>query len=172
MNGVAERYNRTALEGVRSLLNEGKLPANIWVEALLAFTYLKNRFIHRKTNKTPLELWCGRKLPIQTRSIYWLSFENCWIWYPDEDKVEETKHVFFNESKIGMDSFPNNNDSTYTVTFMPEQVEEHLTIEEKEPPVQESTSRIEWKRVTKKREKGKYCWPSQCILLSYTCSST
>ncbi|GBN72653.1 Retrovirus-related Pol polyprotein from transposon TNT 1-94 [Araneus ventricosus] len=54
-----------------------------------------------------------------------------------------------------MDSFPNKNDSTSTVTFMPEQVEEYLTIEEKEPPVQESTSSIEWKRVTKKREKGK-----------------
>ncbi|GBL94186.1 Retrovirus-related Pol polyprotein from transposon TNT 1-94 [Araneus ventricosus] len=61
MNGVAERYNRTALEGVRSLLNEGKLPANMWAVALLAFTYLKNRFIHRKTNKTPLELWCRKK---------------------------------------------------------------------------------------------------------------
>ncbi|GBN73143.1 Retrovirus-related Pol polyprotein from transposon TNT 1-94 [Araneus ventricosus] len=183
MNGVAERYNRTALEGVRSLLNEGKLPANMWAEALLAFTYLKNRFIHRKTNKTPLELWCGKKPSIrhikrygclafayvpkahrnklQNRSRpgvfigYALKTVGYRIWYPDEDKVEETKHVFFNESKIGMDSFPNKNDSTSTVTFMPEQVEEYLTIEEKEPPIQESTSSIEWKRVTKKREKGK-----------------
>ncbi|GBN72652.1 Retrovirus-related Pol polyprotein from transposon TNT 1-94 [Araneus ventricosus] len=65
MNGVAKRYNRTVLEGERSLLNEGKLPANMWAEALLAFTYLKNRFIHRKTNKTPLELWCGKKLSIR-----------------------------------------------------------------------------------------------------------
>ncbi|GBL78020.1 hypothetical protein AVEN_143332-1 [Araneus ventricosus] len=75
------------------------------------------------------------------------------IRYPDEDKVEEIKHVFFNESKIGMDSFPNKNDSTSTVTFMPEQVEKYLTIEEKERPVQESTLSIEWKRVAKKREK-------------------
>ncbi|GBO00406.1 hypothetical protein AVEN_208224-1 [Araneus ventricosus] len=56
MNGVAERYNRTALEGERSLLNEGKLLANMWEEALLAFAYLKKRFNHKKTNKTPLEL--------------------------------------------------------------------------------------------------------------------
>ncbi|GBN32373.1 Zinc transporter 9 [Araneus ventricosus] len=77
------------------------------------------------------------------------------IWYPDEDKVDKTKHVFFNESKIGMDSFRNKNVSSSTLTFIPEQVEEYLTIEEKEPPVHESTSSREWKRVTKKREKGK-----------------
>ncbi|GBM08411.1 Retrovirus-related Pol polyprotein from transposon TNT 1-94 [Araneus ventricosus] len=134
MNGVAERYNRTALESVRSLLNEGKLPANMWEEAYLAFTYLKNRFIHRKTNKTPLELCCGKEPSVrhkkrygclafvyvlkahrnklQNRSRpgvfigYALKTVGYRIWYPDEDKVEETKHVFFNESKIGMDSFP------------------------------------------------------------------
>ncbi|GBO00555.1 hypothetical protein AVEN_165517-1 [Araneus ventricosus] len=67
-------------------------------------------------------------------------------------KLKKQRHLFFNESKIGMDSFPNKNDSTSTVTFAPEQVEKYLTIQEKEPPVQES---ISWngREVTKKREK-------------------
>ncbi|GBO43248.1 Retrovirus-related Pol polyprotein from transposon TNT 1-94 [Araneus ventricosus] len=32
MNGVAERYNRTIIEGVRALLHESKLPKTLWAE--------------------------------------------------------------------------------------------------------------------------------------------
>lgn len=60
-NGIAERYNRTAMNGVRALLISPNIPAGFWGEALHAITYLKNRTIHCALNgKTPNELWTGR----------------------------------------------------------------------------------------------------------------
>ncbi|GBN46603.1 hypothetical protein AVEN_85573-1 [Araneus ventricosus] len=127
---------------------------NVWKETIgkthkrygcLAFAYVPKAHRNKLQNRSRPGVFIG----------YTLKTVGYRIWYPDEDKADKTKHVFFNESKIEMDSFPNKNDSTSTATFMPELVEEHLTIEEKGLPVEESTSSIEWKRVTKKREKGK-----------------
>ena len=42
-NGVAERLNRTLIEGVRTMLADSKLPHRFWAEALLTIVYLCNR---------------------------------------------------------------------------------------------------------------------------------
>ncbi|GFV58697.1 retrovirus-related Pol polyprotein from transposon TNT 1-94 [Trichonephila clavipes] len=39
MNGVAERFNLTALDGIKTLLKSSEVPHKFWGEALLCFTY-------------------------------------------------------------------------------------------------------------------------------------
>ena len=42
-NGVAERLNRTLVEGVRAMLADSKLTHRFWAEALSTMAYLRNR---------------------------------------------------------------------------------------------------------------------------------
>ena len=42
-NGVAERLNRTLIEGVRTMLVDSRLPRRFWAEALSTMVYLRNR---------------------------------------------------------------------------------------------------------------------------------
>ncbi|GBM65306.1 Retrovirus-related Pol polyprotein from transposon TNT 1-94, partial [Araneus ventricosus] len=60
MNGVAERFNLTALDGVKVLLKSSGMSQKFWAEALLCFTYGWNRVCH-KNKRTPFELYSGRK---------------------------------------------------------------------------------------------------------------
>ncbi|GFU25053.1 retrovirus-related Pol polyprotein from transposon TNT 1-94 [Trichonephila clavipes] len=53
MNGVAERFNLTALDGIKTLLKSSEVPHKFWGEALLCFTYVWNRICHKDSNKTP-----------------------------------------------------------------------------------------------------------------------
>ena len=62
MNGVAERLNRTMLEGARTLLIDSGLPKFLWGEMCNSFIYIKNRFPQRKLGKkTPFEMFTGKK---------------------------------------------------------------------------------------------------------------
>ena len=65
MNGVAERRNRTLMEMVRSMLSHTTLPLNLWGEALKSATYILNHVPTKAANKTPYELWSGRKPSLQ-----------------------------------------------------------------------------------------------------------
>ncbi|GBM86531.1 Copia protein [Araneus ventricosus] len=60
-NGVSERFNYTALDAVKCLLKDSNRRNGFWSEALLCFTYTWNRICHQSRNKTPFELYCGRK---------------------------------------------------------------------------------------------------------------
>ncbi|GFW14791.1 retrovirus-related Pol polyprotein from transposon TNT 1-94 [Trichonephila clavipes] len=61
MNGVAERFNLTALDGIKTLLKSSEVPHKFWGEALLCFTYAWNRICHKDSNKTPFKNYSGRK---------------------------------------------------------------------------------------------------------------
>ncbi|GFY25481.1 retrovirus-related Pol polyprotein from transposon TNT 1-94 [Trichonephila clavipes] len=61
MNGVAERFNLTALDGIKTLFKSSEVPHKFWGEALLCFTYAWNRICHKDSNKTPFEKYSGRK---------------------------------------------------------------------------------------------------------------
>ncbi|GFY32614.1 retrovirus-related Pol polyprotein from transposon TNT 1-94 [Trichonephila clavipes] len=61
MNGVAERFNLTALDGIKTSLKSSEVPHKFWGEALLCFTYAWNRICHKDSNKTPFEKYSGRK---------------------------------------------------------------------------------------------------------------
>ena len=62
-NGVAERYNRTLLEGVRSMLHGSGLSRGFWGEAVLCFNYTRNRTLVKGVagDITPYEAWTGHK---------------------------------------------------------------------------------------------------------------
>jgi hypothetical protein len=48
-------------EGVRTLLAASHLPTNMWSFALLTTAFVRNRLVHSKHGKTPLEVFSGQK---------------------------------------------------------------------------------------------------------------
>ena len=60
-NGVAERKNRTLKEMMNAMLLSSGLPQNMWGEAILSSNYLLNKVPRKKEDKTPYELWKGRR---------------------------------------------------------------------------------------------------------------
>ncbi|GJS62320.1 putative ribonuclease H-like domain-containing protein [Tanacetum coccineum] len=64
-NGVAERKNRTLIEAARTMLADSKLPTTFWAEAVNIACYVQNEVLVTKPhNKTPYELFLGRKLAL------------------------------------------------------------------------------------------------------------
>ncbi|GFW70334.1 retrovirus-related Pol polyprotein from transposon TNT 1-94 [Trichonephila clavipes] len=130
MNGVAERFNLTALDGIKTLLKSSEVPHKFWGEALLCFTYAWNRICHKDGNKTPFENYSGRKpsvlhlkpfgclayagVPKQIRKKfdmrakmgimmgYAQRTKGYRIWLIDENKLVETINVRFDENKRGI----------------------------------------------------------------------
>ncbi|GFW73351.1 retrovirus-related Pol polyprotein from transposon TNT 1-94 [Trichonephila clavipes] len=130
MNGVAERFNLTALDGIKTLLKSSEVPHKFWGEALLCFTYAWNRICHKDGNKTPFENYSGRKssvlhlkpfgclansgVPKQIRKKFDMRAKmgimmghaqrtKCYrIWLIDENKLVETINVRFDENKRGI----------------------------------------------------------------------
>ncbi|GFX97790.1 retrovirus-related Pol polyprotein from transposon TNT 1-94 [Trichonephila clavipes] len=130
MNGVAERFNLTALDGIKTLLKSSEVPHKFWGEALLCFTYAWNRICHKDSNKTPFEKYSGRKpsvlhlkpfgclayagVPKRIRKKFDLRAKigimmgyaqrtkGYRIWLIDENKLVETINVRFDENKRGI----------------------------------------------------------------------
>ncbi|GFT14655.1 retrovirus-related Pol polyprotein from transposon TNT 1-94 [Trichonephila clavipes] len=130
MNGVAERFNLTSLDGIKTLLNSSEVPHKFWGEALLCFTYAWNRICHKDSNKAPFEKYSGRKpsvlhpkpfgclayagVPKQIRKKfdmrakmgimmgYAQRTKGYRIWLIDENKLVETINARFDENKRGI----------------------------------------------------------------------
>ena len=60
-NGVSERRNRTLMDMVRSTLSKSTVPISLWIYTLETIMYLLNRVPSKADQKTPFELWTGRK---------------------------------------------------------------------------------------------------------------
>ncbi|UYV73851.1 hypothetical protein LAZ67_11001138, partial [Cordylochernes scorpioides] len=132
-NGIAERFNRTAIEGVRAMLLDSGLQPRFWAEALNTFVYTKNRCEHALTKGvSPMELWSGHKPSVRHFKIfgslayvhvpnmkrnklqpkansgimvgYATKTKGYRIWLPADRKVIETIHVFIDEAKKGVDT--------------------------------------------------------------------
>lgn len=60
-NGVAERFNRTITEKVRTMFIESQTPKKMWSEAAMASVYIINRCPTRSMENlmTPAEMWFG-----------------------------------------------------------------------------------------------------------------
>ncbi|GBN65093.1 Retrovirus-related Pol polyprotein from transposon TNT 1-94 [Araneus ventricosus] len=142
MNGVAERFNLTALDGVKALLKSSGMSENFWAEALLCFTYTWNRVCH-KNKKTPFELYSGRKpsvshlkkfgcvayvgVPKQTRKKldmhaklgimcrYAQTTKGYRILLLEDQRVIETINVRFDETKRGVELVPDSKGSRFTL---------------------------------------------------------
>lgn len=60
-NGVAERYNRTILERLQSLLQQSRVPKHFWAEPAATAVYLINQSPHTALKgKVPENMWSGR----------------------------------------------------------------------------------------------------------------
>ncbi|KAB7523685.1 DDE-type integrase/transposase/recombinase, partial [Flagellimonas olearia] len=70
-NGVVERKNRTVQEMARTMLTESKLADKYWKEAIHTAVYIQNRCLIRPhENKTPYELWFGRKATVKHFRVF------------------------------------------------------------------------------------------------------
>ncbi|KAJ9566454.1 hypothetical protein OSB04_002420 [Centaurea solstitialis] len=61
MNGVSERRNRTLLDMVRSMMYRSTLLVSFWGDALETATHILNRAPTKSVEKTPYQLWKGKK---------------------------------------------------------------------------------------------------------------
>jgi len=69
-DGFVERENRTAMDGVRSMLADKNVPPVFWGEAVHTFVYLLNRSINKNVESTPFELYYGRKPRVSHLKIF------------------------------------------------------------------------------------------------------
>ena len=60
-NGVSERRNCTLLDMVRSMMSLTNLPLSFWGYALEMAAFTLNRAPSKSVEKTPYELWFGKK---------------------------------------------------------------------------------------------------------------
>ncbi|GBO26992.1 Retrovirus-related Pol polyprotein from transposon TNT 1-94 [Araneus ventricosus] len=131
LNGIAERFNRSSMEAVRTMLQDSGLQPRFWAEALHAYVHTKNRCSHKLTEgKTPIEIWSGHKpsirhcrtfgslayvyVPIVNRNKlqpkdkivilvgYAVNRRGYRVWLPKERKVVESIHVKIDETKNGV----------------------------------------------------------------------
>jgi len=71
LNGVAERYNRSAMDIARCLLKDARIDKMYWPEAISTAAYLKNRTVaNTSENKTPFEIYFGIKPKASHLKIY------------------------------------------------------------------------------------------------------
>ena len=61
-NGVAEQFNQTIIQMVRSMLTWAKLSHTFWGEAAMTANYLKNLLpTSANSDKSPEEAWTGHR---------------------------------------------------------------------------------------------------------------
>ncbi|KAJ9544187.1 hypothetical protein OSB04_023894 [Centaurea solstitialis] len=70
MNGVSERRNRTLLDMVRTMMCHSSLPVSFWGHALETAAHILNRAPTKSVEKTPYELWKGKKPNISFLKIW------------------------------------------------------------------------------------------------------
>lgn len=129
-NGVAERRNRTLIEKSRSMVAECSLPAFLWTEVVNTANYLINRGPTRANHgKTPEQLYTKKipdvshlktfgcicfvhvpqenmqKLSSKTTMGVFMGYDDASkvyrIYMPSERKIQLSRDVVFDESKIG-----------------------------------------------------------------------
>lgn len=84
-NGVAERFNRTLVEKIRSMLLDSNAPKELWGEAALTGTYLINRSPCRSIydKKTPAEIWYKRKPDFSKLRVFGCK---AFVWVPNQKR--------------------------------------------------------------------------------------
>ncbi|KAK8590159.1 hypothetical protein V6N13_088942 [Hibiscus sabdariffa] len=110
-NGVSERRNRTLLDMVRSMISHTDLPTSFWGYALETAAFTLNRVPSKSVQKTPHEMWTGRRPNMSFMKIWGCKAyvkhqmstklepksEKCtFVGYPKETK----RYYFYNENKV------------------------------------------------------------------------
>ncbi|KAJ9566740.1 hypothetical protein OSB04_002706 [Centaurea solstitialis] len=70
MNGVSERRNRTLLDMVRSMMCRSMLPVSFWGHTLKTAAHILNRVLTKSVEKTPYEIWAGKKPKLSFLKIW------------------------------------------------------------------------------------------------------
>lgn len=70
MNGVAEKMNNTLMDKARTSLIDSGMKKEFWGEAILFATYVTNRSPVSGREKTPCELWEGRKPDVSNLRVF------------------------------------------------------------------------------------------------------
>ena len=71
LNGVAERYNRSAIDIGRCLMREARINRKIWPEVMNTAAYLKNRTVaNTAKKKTRYEIFFNKKSNVKHLKIY------------------------------------------------------------------------------------------------------
>jgi hypothetical protein len=176
-NGVAERFNRTAIEGVRAMLQDSGLKPSFWAEALHAYVHIRNRCENKLHSKTPIERWKGYKPSVRHFRIfgslayahipgvkrnklepkaqlgimvgYAVKTKGYRIWLPKDRKVIETIHVNINENKNGVQSLYGKRS---VCKFKLDDIPDNET-ENKLPDIKQ-IDLTKWKRVERPRTKS------------------
>jgi transposase InsO family protein len=55
-NGVAERYNHTLMDMLRSMLSYSTLPISLWIEVLKTDVHMLNQVSSKSVAKTPYKI--------------------------------------------------------------------------------------------------------------------
>ncbi|KAK8606395.1 hypothetical protein V6N13_030678 [Hibiscus sabdariffa] len=110
-NGVSERRNRTLLDMVRSMMSHTDLPTSFWGYALETVAFTLNRVPSKSVQKTPHEMWTGRRPNMSFMKIWGCkayvkhqmstklepkSGKCTFVGYPKETKG----YYFYNENKV------------------------------------------------------------------------
>ncbi|KAL4334311.1 hypothetical protein GQ457_07G006670 [Hibiscus cannabinus] len=110
-NGVSERRNRTLLDMVLSMMSHTDLPTTFWGYALETAAFTLNRVPSKSVQKTPHEMWTGRRPNMSFMKIWGCKAyvkhqmftklepksEKCtFVGYPKEIKG----YYFYNENKV------------------------------------------------------------------------
>jgi len=77
-NGIAERFNRTSLNMVRSMLLHFSIPKPFWAEALSTAVYIRNRVTSTAlpSDMTPHHIWHNRSPSVKHLRVF-----GCKCWY-------------------------------------------------------------------------------------------
>ena len=69
-NGVSERWNRTLLDMVRSMMSRTDLPLSFWGFCLETTAFTLNRVPSKSVERTPHEMWTGKKPALSFLKIW------------------------------------------------------------------------------------------------------
>ncbi|WVZ16658.1 hypothetical protein V8G54_009640 [Vigna mungo] len=86
-NGVAERWNRTLMDMVRSMLSHSNIPLSLWMYSLKTVVYLVNRVPSKAVSKTPYELRTRRKPSLRHLHVWGCPTE-VRLYNPHEKKLD------------------------------------------------------------------------------------
>ena len=127
-NGAAERLNRTLVERVRAMLSDARLEFDLWADAVITASYIRNRSPAAGRDKTPYELFLGKVPDVSHMRVFGarafvhvpkelrrklepVAREGVFIGYApnskayrilmhDNDRVEVSRNVVFDERSL------------------------------------------------------------------------
>nr|KYP54272.1 Retrovirus-related Pol polyprotein from transposon TNT 1-94 [Cajanus cajan] len=83
----SERRNKTLKDMVRNMISHSSLPESLWGEALKTAVYILNRVPSKAVNKTPYQLWTGKRPSLKHLHIWGCPAE-ARPYRPHESKLE------------------------------------------------------------------------------------